>query len=332
MEWPVLYILIFSVGFVITIWTAGAIYYDAGGATWWGAILAITWSAIALLALWYWQPAWKPLLVLVIATAFFLWWWFSQQPSGDRNWDPNYAQLPRVELAADTITIHNVRNTEYRSLDDNDPGYESRSYRLSQLRGVDALLLYWGSPWMSHPMVVFDFGPDGRVCISIEVRYRVGQKYDFFRSLYRQQELIYVVCDERDAILRRTKHMAGQDLYLYRLFQNGLIMRQFFFEYANTVNRLAETPRWYNGVTSNCTTGIYAQGRGRMQWDWRMLFNGKLDQMMYERGLLDRTLPFAELRRQSWINDVANRAPEQDFGDFLRRELPGYRSGPDPAA
>jgi hypothetical protein len=63
---------------------------------------------------------------------------------------------------------------------------------------------------MSHPMFVFDFGPDGRVCISIEVRYRIGQDYNMMRSLYRQQELVYIVCDERDAILRRTKYSADE--------------------------------------------------------------------------------------------------------------------------
>lgn len=62
-----------------------------------------------------------------------------------------------------------------------------------------------------------------------------------------------------------------------------------------------------------------------MRWDWRMLFNGKVDQLLYDRKLIDQDLPFTELKRQSKINDVANSAPDKDFGETIRLGLPGYR-------
>jgi hypothetical protein len=58
---------------------------------------------------------------------------------------------------------------------------------------------------MSHPVLVFDSGPDGRVCISIGVQYRKRQRFSILCSMYRQQELVYVVADERDMSLRRTR-------------------------------------------------------------------------------------------------------------------------------
>jgi hypothetical protein len=272
-----------------------------------------------------WQPPWKPFGPLLAFFAVFLWWWFSQKPSHHRSWNPHFSRLPCIALKGDTLTIENVRNSEYRTIEDSTPRYETRVYRLSQMRGIDALILNWGSPWMSHPMVVFDFGPDGRICVSIEVRYRIGQQYSLCRSLYRQQELIYVVSDERDAILRRTKYLEGHDLYLYRVRVNPLAMREWFLEYAHSINILAERPRWYHGLTTNCTTSIYAQGRGRIKWDWRILLNGALDRLMYDRGLLDQGLSFPRLKELSWVNEIANRAPSSGFGDYLRRELPGYR-------
>lgn len=317
--------LIYLAASVIVLWFAGAIFFDVGQASARGKAVAGAWIALALVAFVFWQPAWKPFLLLLVLCGCFLWWWFSQQPSHDRNWAPGFTQLPHVGLEGDALTIENVRNTEYRTIDDCTPQYETRSYRLSQMRGVDALLLFWGSPWMCHPMFVFDFGPDGRVCVSIEVRYRVGQKYSFWRSLYRQQELMYVVCDERDAILRRTKCLEGHDLYLYQLHSDPLAERSFFFEYAHSINSIADQPHWYHGLTTNCTTSIYAQGRGRMEWDWRMLFNGALDRLMYDRRLLSQALPFESLKKQSWVNDVANAAPAEGFGDTIRRELSGYR-------
>ena len=126
----------------------------------------------------------EPFVVLLPVSLVFLGWGFSQKPSHDRAWEADFQQLPKVNLVGDTITIEHVRNTEYRAIGDSTTKYETRSYRLSQLQGVDALILFWGSSWMCHPMFIFDFGPDGRVCISIEVRYRVGQEYSFFRSLH----------------------------------------------------------------------------------------------------------------------------------------------------
>jgi hypothetical protein len=317
-------LLIFVVASLIVLWVAGAILFDVGRATWQGVVLALAWMLSALAAFAVWQPAWKPFLLLLLLGGLFMCWWFSQRPSHSREWDPNFARLPSVIMAGDLLTIEGLRNTAYPSKANNIPRYETRNYRLSKLQGVDLLILTWGSPWMCHPMFIFDFGPDGRVCISIEVRYCVGQKYSLLRSLYRQQELMFVVSDERDAILRRTKWLDGHDLQLYRVDADGFAVRRFFFEYANSINSLAEHPRWYHGLTTNCTTSIYTQGRGHMKWDWRMLFNGSLDRLMYERRFLDHDLPFETLKKLSWLNDIANAAPVDGFGEYIRRQLPGY--------
>ncbi len=317
--------LMYPVSAIIVLWIAGAIFFDVGRGSFVGGVLSIGWIMAAAVAFLFWQPLWVPCVVLLAGFTLFLFWWLRQRPSHERPWDPNFTQLPHVELDGDTLTIHNLRNSEYRSLDDMTPRFETRRVRLSRLRGLDALVLYWGSPWMSHPMFVFDFGADGRVCISIEVRYRLGQKYGFLRSLYRQQELMYVVCDERDAILRRIRYEKDENLYLYRWNVDPIFMRQTLFEYIWSINQIAAQPRWYNGLTSNCTTSIYSQGRARIEWDWRLLFSGSLDRLMYEQGLLDRSVPFESLKQQSWVNEIADSAPADGFGDHLRRELPGYR-------
>jgi hypothetical protein len=185
MESLLLASLIYITSLVLVIWIAGAIYYDVGGGSAKGAALAIGWIALASSAYVYWQPPRKPFGLLLILFALFLRWWFSKQPSQTRNWDAHFARPPSLSLNGDVIRIENVRNAEYGDVNDRGPRYETRGYRLSHMRGVDALILNWGSPWMSHPMFVFDFGTDGRVCISIEVRYRVGQRFNLFRSLYR---------------------------------------------------------------------------------------------------------------------------------------------------
>ena len=61
--------------------------------------------------------------------------------------------------------------------------------------------------------------------------------------------------------------------------------------------------------------------------DWRVIVNGRLDRALHEAGRLDRSLPFEELRRISYINEIAETAPEEGFGDYLRREIERVRHG-----
>jgi hypothetical protein len=243
--------------------------------------------------------------------ALFLGWWLRQKPSHDRDWEPAVAVLPRAVREGDAVTIENVRNFEYRSPDDFTPRYETRTLRLANLKAADLILFNWGSPWMSHPVLVVDFGPDGRVCLSIEVRYRKGQYYSLLRTLYRQQELIILLADERDVILRRTKHGGNQQAHLYRFNASPDELRTVFLDYVGAINGLYETPRWYHGLCANCTTTFYRLPNSRVRCDWRVLANGRLD----------RTLPFPELRRTAYLNEIANSAPADGFGGHIRREL-----------
>jgi hypothetical protein len=174
---------------------------------------------------------------------------------------------------------------------------------------------------MSHPVLVFDFGPDGRVCVSIEVRYRRGQNYSILRSLYHFYELIFLVADERDAILRRTKFPPSQEAHLYRLATTAEELRATFLDYVDAINALYRRPRWYHGLCTNCTTTFYRLPSRRCRCDWRVLANARLDRALHAAGRLDRSLSFPELRRTAYLNDIANRAPEEGFGDHIRREL-----------
>ena len=78
---------------------------------------------------------------------------------------------------------------------------------------------------------------------------------------------------------------------------------------------------------SNCTSNIRLHikhiGSAR-PWDWQLLVNGSIDEHAYELGALDKSLPFAELKRLSHINDRA-RAADHDpaFSSRIRDALPG---------
>jgi hypothetical protein len=312
--------LVLPIAAAIALWMAGALYFDLSRKARWGRVLAWVWVVGVIALFVVWQPVWQPFAVLLGIWALFVAWWLRLKPRNDREWDPSVAVLARGVRAGDAITIENVRNLEYRTLTDFTPRYETRTIHLANLQALDIVFFHWGARCMSHPVLIFDFGPEGRICISIEVRYRKGQIYSLVRSLYRQQELIFTVSDERDAILRRTKH-GNQTAYLYRFNATAEERRTAFLDYLGAFNSLCEKPRWYHGLFANCTTTYYRFPNSRLRLDWRVIINGRLDQALYEDGRLDHTLPFPELQKSALLNEVANSAPEEGFGDHIRREL-----------
>ncbi len=58
-------------------------------------------------------------------------------------------------------------------------------------------------------------------------------------------------------------------------------------------------------------------------WDWRILLNGRIDELGYGRGTSDTSLPFAELRRRSAISQKAKSAHPTTFSSQIREGLSG---------
>lgn len=161
--------------------------------------------------------------------------------------------------------------------------------------------------------------------LSIEIRKKVGQSYSTIGGLYRQFELIYIAADERDVIRLRTNYR-NEDVYLYRTTISPARARERFLEYIHSLNALRNKARWYNAITTNCTTSIRTQHppKERVPWDWRILLNGKGDELMYERhAIVTGGLPFAELKARSLIDTRARAANDSpDFSQLIREGLP----------
>jgi hypothetical protein len=252
-------------------------------------------------------------------------WWLLIPPSNNRDWQPDLAVLPYADIEGSKITLHNIRNCEYRTETDFDVRHYDAVLDLNRLETVDLSLVYWGSPNIAHTMTSFGFSSGEVVCCSIETRKERGEGYSAIKGLFRQYELTYVMADERDLVRLRTNFRTGEDVYLYRLRMTNEQCRVLFLDYLRRANRLRAQPEWYNAATSNCTTAIRAQRApsDRAAWNWRMLFNGHLDTLLYERGMLANALPFAELKARSLINPVARAAGNSaDFSRLIRQGLP----------
>ena len=187
-------------------------------------------------------------------------------------------------------------------------------------------LVYWGSPNIAHTMLSFGFKDGNYVCFSIETRKEKGEEYSPVKGFFRQYEQLYVVADERDVVRLRTNYRK-EDVYLYRLQIPPAFSRKVFLDYLGTVNSLYQQAEWYNALTANCTTSIRQHTvpyNPDAKFDWRIIVNGYLDEMIYQRGLVVTNLSFAELKQRSYINPKAQATtPEQDFSLQIRQGIPG---------
>jgi len=296
--------------------------------------LAAAFGILALAALGSIVARWRRSAILVSLAAAFLGLFFYRwtiAPSNDRDWAPEVARLPYATVAGDVVTLHDIRNFDYRTETDFTPAYYDRAFDLRRLDALDIVASYWMGPAVAHLFLSFGFGGD-HVAVSVEARRERGEGYSTIAGFFKRYELIYVVGDERDLIRVRTNYRRDppEDVYLYRVRGPTENARRLFLEYVRAINALRVQPRFYDTLTTNCTTTILLHTRvnpGHLPLSWKVLLSGYVPEYAYERGRLDTSLPFEDLRHRSRINDaarVADRAP--DFSRRIREGLPGERS------
>lgn len=286
-------------------------------------------SVIALVGFALPRWRWRAFAGFLLLFAILLGSWFRIAPSNDRDWQPDVAVLPYAEIHGNLVTVHNIRNFEYRSETDYTPHYYDKTYDLSKLEGVDLVAVYWMGPAIAHVFLSFAFEGGDHLAVSIETRKERGEDYSTIAGFFRQYELYYVVADERDVIRLRTNYRKDppEDVYVYRLqgpVENG---RRLFLQYMEKINALKRTPQWYNTLTTNCTTVIWMNARinpGHPPFSWKILASGYVPQYLYEIGRLDTSIPFAELQRRAHVNARAQAADKAvDFSRQIRMVVPG---------
>src|SRR6478735_4554737 len=135
--------------------------------------------------------------------------------------------------------------------------WEDRTYDLNTLRGLDLWSSTWAGEDIAHILVSFDFGPEKPPLVwSIELRREKGEEYSAIAGFFKQAELIAIAADERDIIRVRT-NVRGETVRLYRLNAGPAATRRVLETYVSNANQLAANPRWYNTLTTNCTTAVF---------------------------------------------------------------------------
>ena len=277
----------------------------------------------ALIALLVRRWRWRAISAYVVLCAGLAVLWSSLEPTNDRDWQTDLAVLAHATIDGDKVTIHNIRNFEYRSETDYTPAYYDKTFDLRELRSLDIVTSYWSGPAIAHVFVSFGFAGDDYLAISIEVRKPKGEGYSTLKGFFRQYELIYIVADERDVIRLRTnyRHDPPEDVYVYRTSSSIEAKRRLFLEYMRKINALQTQPEFYNTLTTNCTTSIWTNNHVNPEsvpLNWKILVSGYAPEYLYEQGRLEATgLSFPELHERAHVNaraQAADKAP-----DFSRR-------------
>lgn len=319
-------VLLWLILTVLTLWAVGALAYDLPFPAWRKPSAIVYALAMLALAIFV-KGRWRAMAAVTGAAIVVGSWWFTIRPSNDRSWQPDVSRTAWAEIDGDLVTLHEVRNCDYRTETNYTPRWETRTVNLSKLTGIDLAVNYWGSAWMAHPIVSFQFEGDRPVAFSIETRKEIGESYSAIGGIYRQYELIYIIAEERDVLRVRTNLRKGEDVYLYRMIVKPTQAREMFLEYVKRANMLHSKPEFYNAITSNCTTNIRTQAKTKQDWDWRILLNGYADQMMYERGDFAGDLSFPKLKAQAKINQAAQNADgDPDFSQRIREGRAGFSS------
>lgn len=309
-------------------WGALALWYQLPGGVVARTLGSAAWAlvVIALAAVAIGRRSWLlPLGVYAVLYAILLLWWSGIAPSNQRDWADDVSRPLTGKVEGSQVILDNVRDFTWRSDTDHDARWETRRYDLDHLATADAVLSYWGSQAIAHAMISFGFDDGRHVVFSVEIRRERREQYSPVGGFFKQFETALVAADERDIIRVRT-NVRGEDDYLYPLRMDKPAMRALFLSYVHAANELAVTPKFYNTITSNCTTIVYRMARQidpGLPRDFRLLLTGYLPEYLHAVGAVDQSVSVDVLRQRGRITERArNTTATDDFSRAIRDRSP----------
>jgi len=315
--------------FIAAVWGGLALYYQLPLAMPWLGLAVLFWAAVSISSL---RSLWRSGIVrgglfYLALHAVLLLWWSNLTPSNQHQWQDDVAQMTSGTVEGNAITLFNVRNFTWHSETDYSPRWETRHYDLNKLQSVDMLTSHWGMDAIAHVLVSFGFSDGQFVTFSVEIRKKQGQQFSEIAGFFKQYELSILATDERDAVAVRP-NVRGEETYLYRIDMPEAIRRQLFLSYIEQANQLIEQPRFYNTVTANCTTLVFAMMQhisGGLPLDPRLLLTGYLPSYVEELdGLMDG-FDLTQLRDSGRITERSKQAfNSENYSQIIRQGVPGW--------
>ena len=253
------------------------------------------------------KPRWKGVAVFAVSYAA-VWLWYEWIPaSNDRDWQPDVARVASVAFSGNEAVVTNVRGFAYRSVDDYDAAWETRTYDLDAITSLDLIFSYWGPREIAHTMLSFGFAGGDFLAVSVETRKEMGETYDPLRSFFKQFELIYILGDERDVLALRSNHRL-EDMYIFPVDWSPAKRRALLVDVLERADELGREPTYYATLEANCTTSLLAHIERvdkPVPFSIGLLLNGYIPELAYERGNLPNDAPFEEVMQRYAVSERA---------------------------
>jgi hypothetical protein len=227
-------------------------------------------------------------------------------PSNEGPWSPDQAVLSWAEFAGDLITVHNIRNAYYRTVDDYTVRLYTKTFDLRKLTSVDLIVVPFNdNPAIAHVALSFGFQDRDFLISSVEIRKRTGQKYSAAAGFFNQYTIMYVLTDEHDFIWKETTGFQSE-LYIYRTKATPRQAQEMFVDIMGRVNKLVREPEFYNTVTNNCTTNIRNHVNhllpDKVPYNYHVLLPGYAPEMAYDLGLIEKKGTFEDTKAAAKVN------------------------------
>lgn len=271
------------------------------------------------------------IIIYCVAFTCSLAWYFSLDARQDRDWNPEVAEQLHYQKNGDIVQLHNVRNFDWHADGSYDIRWEDRSIDLNKITGINVITSYWMGPQIAHTLVSFDFADQKPLVFSIEIRKEKGEDFSAIGGFFRKYELSLVASDEKDLIYTRS-NIRHEQVYLFPVKMPAPERKALFIEYLHKADELRAEAKWYNTLTSNCTTLVFdmvqAINPQRLPKDYRLLASGYLPNYLYDLKALNQNYSMKEWYRLAHINPRAEQYEQQPnqsseyFSDVIRTGLP----------
>lgn len=247
-------------------------------------------------------------------------------PTNDRPWLPSWSRLPYGTIQGNTLTLHDIRDFNYRSVDDYDVRYITQTYDLDQLRTLDFAVCHWdGMEAVAHTMLTFGFSDGRQLALSCETRLDSETPQGTIAGLYKRFGFIYIFATEPDIFALRSNYR-HEDLYLYRFNMTPAQIRTVLTDFVERANALHKHPEFYNTLLHNCTTELLPslkKATPGIRTNPIIILNGFIDQKAFDRGALQHRPgeTFDQLKKRSFVPyDTSKNAPEH-YSEAIRQHI-----------
>lgn len=291
-----------------------------------GAWAAFALSILGMYATQHFFSRRKDAMIYLLGFICSLFWYFGLEARQDREWAPEVSRILRYEQRGNAVTLHNVRNFDWRPDGSYAERWETRHYDLNQITGVNIITSYWMGPQIAHTLVSFDFANAPPLTFSIEIRKEKHEEFSAVGGFFRKYELSLVASDEKDIVYTRS-NIRGEQVYFFPVNMPESARIKLFQEYLRKADELARHPKWYNTLSSNCTTLVFDMAQAvspqPLPADYRLFASGYLPNYLHDLNAISGQWDMQTWYQRAHVNPKVRGMAHISSAEYSQRARQG---------